>query len=91
MQMRFHVLPRDIEPGDKVDRLDQDLNVVQATVKEVRKTRRYENTNYQITMREADEVPEGQRFRQENLHLRPFSLRPTQRIAVVREMADPNA
>ena len=78
------VLPRDLEPGDKIDRVDRNLDVVTATIKEVKKVRRFERTVYKVYLVEADQVPETQQGWAEHRHLSPFILRPTQKVQVTR-------
>lgn len=83
--MRTQVPPRDIKPGDKIDRLTKDLDVVQATIREVKKVRQYNQTNYKVYLAEQADVPEGQRGWAEHRHLSPFLLRPTSTVIVERE------
>lgn len=65
---RTPTLPRDLKPGDKVERLDQDLNFVLVTVEKVTKFTRFGRTAYNV-MFEGD--PE------------PTILTPTRRLDVV--------
>lgn len=83
--MRTTVLPRDIKPGDKIDRLDKDMEIVQATVKEVLKVRRLGRTAYKVYVVEYDDLPSNRKSWAEYKHLVPFTLQPTQRIIVERE------
>jgi hypothetical protein len=82
---RTTVIPRDLRPGDRVDRVDLDLNVVQATVREVKKVSRFGSTAYKVYLEEQADVPEGQRGWAEHRHLSPFVLMPRARVAVERE------
>lgn len=78
------VLPRDLEPGDKIDRLDKDINIVQATVREVVKAKRGGRISYKVYLAEYDALPDNQKAWAENKHLVPFLLFPTQRVQVTR-------
>jgi hypothetical protein len=85
MTTRHVVLPRDMEPGDKIDRIDKDLNIVTATVSKVEKVRRFNSTCYRVSLKEFDELPSHQRPWSGNRHLSPFILQPRQKMAVERE------
>jgi hypothetical protein len=78
------VLPRDLEPGDKIDRINKDLDFVTATVKEVVKVRKMERTHYRVYLVEYDELPDNRKPWAENKHLAPFILQPTQKVQVTR-------
>lgn len=83
--MKMQVLPRDLEPGDKIPRVTKDLEVVFATVKAVEKVRRFKQTCYRVTLLELDEVPDNRRSWAEYRYLQPFILQPRQKVQIERE------
>lgn len=84
MTVRLKILPRDIEPGDRIDRIDTDMNFVTATVREVKKVRRFDRTTYKVYLAEEAEIPESRRGWAEYRHLSPFVLQPSSKIEVER-------
>lgn len=78
------VLPRDLEPGDKIDRLNPNFEMVKATVREVKKVRKMSRTIYKVYLVEYDELPDNRKPWAENKHLSPFILHPTQKVLVTR-------
>lgn len=75
-------LPRDLKPGDKIDRMDQDFNVVLATVERLEKVHRFERTVYKVYLAEYAALPDNRKPWSEYRHLRPFVLQPTNRVTV---------
>ena len=82
--MRETVLPRDLKPGDKVDRITRDLYIVTATVSKVEKVRKFDRTTYRVWLEEYDALPTNRRAWAENRHLAPFTLQPTTKVKVER-------
>lgn len=82
--MRTIVLPRDIKPGDKIDRVDLDMQMVLGTVREVQKIRQHERTVYKVFLTEHDDLPDNRKSWAVNRHLVPFLLYPTSKVMVER-------
>ena len=78
------IMPRDLRPGDQIERLTKDIDVVWATITEVKKVRQFERTVYKIYLDRAA-VPESQIGWAEHRHLSPFILQPRTKVTVQRE------
>jgi hypothetical protein len=98
--MRTTVLPRDLQPGDKIDRLTsgdhflpgpemlraEEMGVYQATVKSVEKIKPYaHHTAYRVRFTDYDDLPENRQPWAQYRYLRPIVFQPTQKITVERE------
>lgn len=83
---KIHVLPRDIQPGDVIDRVTHDLAFVEATIVEVKKVTLHGSTSYKVYL-DRSEVPESQRGWAEHRHLSPFYLSPRNRVEIKRAEA----
>jgi hypothetical protein len=81
------VLPRDLKPGDKIERLNDAFDVVLVTIKEVKKVRNSGHTSYKVYLEEYADLPDHQKAWRQNRHLAPCIFQPTQKVPVVTEEA----
>lgn len=84
MTTRQKILPRDLKPGDKIDRMNRDFDIVTVTVSKVEKVRRFGHTVYRVSLAEFDALPSNQRPWAESRHLSPFILQPRDKVEVER-------
>lgn len=77
----INVLPRDLKPGDVIDRVNSDLDVVPATIVRVQKIRQFERTVYRVYLDQSS-IPESQLGWAEHRHLSPFILQPRRLVTV---------
>lgn len=84
---RITVLPRDLKPGDKIDRMTRDMEIVPGTVSEVLKVRRGNRTAYKVYLAEYAALPDNRKPWAQNKHLVPFMLAPTAKVTVERTEA----
>lgn len=95
---RMRVLPRDIQPGDKIECMTsgehflpgpamlpaEDFGFFRATVKEVVKVRRQKVTAYRVYFVEYDELPDNRKPWAQYRYLRPTMYQAHRYIEVER-------
>lgn len=82
--MKINVIPRDLLPGDRIDRLTPDLDVVMVPIEKIVAQKiKGVTKSYKVYLHDEDDRPVSQR----DAALRPFTLRVSQRVTVEREGA----
>lgn len=84
---RIRILPRDIQPGDVIDRMNHDIEIVPATVEKVVKVHaRPGHTAYKVYFDRSD-VPENRWPWAEYNHLKPCIFQARSHLDVERPEA----
>lgn len=82
------VKPSDLQPGDLVERINQDLDFVYVAIRQVKKVKTNNgvpnsSVAYRIYLEPGDVRPDQMSY-PEHTHLRAFVVRPSQRVNVKR-------